>query len=460
MKNRVTKRFLIFSIFSTFLVIFFSSIIIVVIYSGRGADLSSPRSMTLLFDQHIVDNNGNFGLDNFGKEYLIKSSAWLQILDENGKEVYSYNRPNNVLTKYSPFEIIDSYLYTRLGFSNFVSSYGKYTIYTGFPASDYTKIVIDTTDNKGEILISLSVIILIVGLLIYIVMGRLFSKKITGPVDKLINSIDNLDRLNKKELEIKNTGMFDNVFTNLRALQNRLEIAKIKELEFEKQRKEWIANISHDLKTPLSSIAGYSELMSDDKYKLSTVEMIKYSNIIMKQTKNIENLINDLSLEIKIKSMEEVLKKDHVKLNIFLKDLVISILNNYQYSHRDISFEEDGDVFFDIDKELFGRAVTNLVTNALKHSGKEAKVRVVMTKISSEHCRISIIDNGKGISKRMIDKLFVRYYRGESTDEVEGTGLGMSIAKNIVEAHGGIIKVESEIGRGTKITIELWIWVN
>lgn len=170
---------------------------------------------------------------------------------------------------------------------------------------------------------------------------------------------------------------------------------------------------------------------------------------------NIEKLINELSLELKIKSMEDVMKRQSIKLNQFLKELIISILNNYQYTHRYISFEEDGELYFEIDKELFGRAITNLITNALIHSGSKATVKVTLKRTSEGHGEICIIDDGKGISKKILKKLFVRYYRGENTEGVKGTGLGMSIAKNIIEAHGGIINVDSEEGIGTTIIISI-----
>lgn len=455
MKNSVTNRFLTFSIISTIMVIFFSSLIIYLILSGKDGDLTTPKKLTIEFGYYIQkDEDGNLFINQAGKEILLRSNGWIQLLDVDGHEVYSFNKPSNILSKYTPYELLDSYLYNKKGFTNFVYKFDKYTIYTGFPANDNTKIMIDISDDKEEIFLSFLIIIFAVGFIIYLIMGRIFSKKITGPIDLLVYSIDNLDRISDKDADRRKFGMFENVFDNLKALQSRLQIARMQERDFEKQRNEWIANISHDLKTPLSSISGYSELMADEKYQLSRAEYIKYSEIIRKQTRNIEHLINDLSLEIKIKSMEDLLNKQVVKLNNFLKELVISTLNNYQYSDRDISFEEKGEVYLEIDKELFGRAITNLITNALKHSGEKAEVKVVLEKSEEGRGIIKIVDNGKGISRKILDKLFVRYYRGESTEEVEGTGLGMSIAKNVIEAHGGKIKVDSEIDKGTTITIE------
>lgn len=454
MKNRITNRFLLFSMMATMIVLFFSAVIILFMISGKDADIDNPKTITLVFSNYISKNTeGDFKISEEGKTILNKKSGWVQLLDDNGKEVYSYNKPSEIRDKYKPYELIDAFLYSRMGYVNYVSNFEDYTIFTGFPDSDLSKLVLDNSDNKVDTLLIFGLVFFFVGILTYIIMGRIFSKKITGPIDLIIQSIDNLDRLNKKDLDVKNHGMFDNVFVNLRALQSRLQLAKTKEREFEKQRDEWIANISHDIKTPLSSISGYSEIMADEKYDLSPAEIIKYSEIIQKQTKNIENLICDLSLELKIKSMEDVLKKQTIKLNSFIKDLIIYILNNYQYAHRDISFEEKGELFFDIDGELFGRAITNLITNALKHSGEKAKVKVILEKTSAGHGKIKIIDNGKGISNCMLEKLFVRYFRGENIEEIDGTGLGMSIAKNVIEAHGGRIFVDSEEGKGTIITI-------
>lgn len=456
MKNKITNRFLLFSMLATTIVIFFSTVIIYILIAGKDADIENPKAITLLFSSYITKNSDDeFDISEAGKSILDRQSAWIQLLDVNGKEVYSYNKPLNIKEKYKPYELIDVFLYSRMGYVNYVSNFGDYTIFTGFSDKNLSKIVIDNSDNLNNTIFIYGLMITIVGLLTYIIMGRIFSKKITGPIDIIIQSIDNLDRLDKNDLVVNNQGMFEKVFDNLRALQSRLQLAKIRENEFENQRNEWIANISHDLKTPLSSIAGYSEIMADQRYNLSSAETIKYSEIIKKQTKYIENLISDLSLEQKIKSMEDVLKKQKTNLNIFLKNQIILILNNCQYANRDISFEEAGELFFDIDRELFARALTNLITNALKHSGDKAKVKVTLERISEGHGKICIVDEGKGISRKILEKIFIRYYRGEDAVEFEGTGLGMSIAKNIIEAHGGEITVDSIVGKGTNVTIDL-----
>lgn len=283
MKNKITRRFLLYSILATIIVILCSISIIILMISGKDADVENPRTLTLVFSNYILKNSdGSLKLSDEGMTILKKKSAWVQLLDANGQEVFSYNKPINIKDKYKPYELIDDFLYSRLGYINYVSNYEDYTVFTGFPDKDFTKFVIDTSDNKEEIILTFCLIIFLVGLLTYTIMGRIFSEKITGPIDIIIQSIDNLDRLNKKDLEVNNHGMFDNVFDNLRALQSRLQLAKIREEEFEKQRYEWIANISHDLKTPLSSISGYSEIMADEKYNISKAEIIKYSEIIKK----------------------------------------------------------------------------------------------------------------------------------------------------------------------------------
>lgn len=456
MKNKITNRFLLFSMLATIMVIFFSTVMIYLLVSGKDADIENPKAITLVFSNYITRNSsGDFDISKEGKAVLDKKSGWLQLLDVNGKEVYSYNKPIYIKEKYKPYELIDDFLYSRMGYVNYVSNYQDYTIFTGFSNKNLSKLVIDNSDNIGNTLLIGGLMILLVGFLTYIIMGRIFSKKITGPIDIIIQSIDNLDRFEKNDQEVKNQGMFEKVFENLRALQSRLQQAKTREKEFENQRNEWIANISHDLKTPLSSISGYSEIMADQRYNLSSAEIIKYSEIIRKQTKYIENLISDLSLELKIKSMEEVLKLEKINMNIFIKEQIILILNNCQYANRDISYEEKDELFYYLDKELFARALTNLITNALKHSGDKAKVKVTLEKISEGNGKISITDEGKGISSEILDRIFVRYYRGEDAVRYEGTGLGMSIAKSIIEAHGGNIRVESIEGKGTTVTIYL-----
>ena len=136
-----------------------------------------------------------------------------------------------------------------------------------------------------------------------------------------------------------------------------------------------------------------------------------------------------------------------------MKESIIDILNNPDYSDRNISFMgEDRKISYSFDERLLKRAINNLVMNALIHNPEGTEIRIRIQ--AADKIRITIEDNGRGMNAEEVSRLFQRYYRGTNTDEkAEGTGLGMAIAKQIIEIHGGSIFVESAPDAGTNITI-------
>ena len=144
-------------------------------------------------------------------------------------------------------------------------------------------------------------------------------------------------------------------------------------------------------------------------------------------------------------------EKDIVR---FLKELVIDILNMPEYEERKINFESKKDIIlFEFDENLLKRAFDNLLLNSFVHGNETTEIAM---QVSQEDGRIEIIvsDNGQGMSQEEMDNLFERYYRGIDTGKrTEGTGLGMAIAKSIIELHNGTIQVTSVAGRGTEFYI-------
>ena len=170
-----------------------------------------------------------------------------------------------------------------------------------------------------------------------------------------------------------------------------------------------------------------------------------------------EKLIEDLSLIYKYEN--KVLKLDLKEENLveLCRDLVIDILNTPKYENRDLELNyEDEAIMVKVDKKQLTRAINNLVYNALVHNPEDTKLWMNLNKDSKGRAVIEIQDNGQGMSKIDVDRLFERYYRGTNTGEShKGSGLGMAISKEIMKAHGGSIEVESIEDKGTKFTIIL-----
>lgn len=225
--------------------------------------------------------------------------------------------------------------------------------------------------------------------------------------------------------------------------------------ETDRTRKEWIANITHDLKTPLSPVKGYAELLSDgSSLDLQTVQ--DYGKIILKNVNHMEKLMNDLKLTYQLEANAIPYTPQEIKIVRFLKELVIDIANDPAFSKRAIEFESTmPEQMIAVDPDLLRRAVGNIIINALVHNSVDTKVKITIGNAASK-ILIAISDNGNGMDETELSDLWNRYYRGTNTKErPEGSGLGLAIAKQIITLHGGDISVESNPGLGTEFTILL-----
>lgn len=412
------------------------------------------------FEKYIdIDNNNNLYINDTGKKLLNEKMSWIQILNEDNKEVYNYNKPKVVKEKHTPIEIINGYKYGGgLGDYSQILAGSKtvdditYTYFIGFPIPNIQKIIFIADTNMMIKVIKYSVILIIaIDLIIAIVFGFIFSKGLTKPVKTIIGAVDDLYE-GDYETYYKEKGLYNSVFAKLNTLSKKLKENEIERKKIENMRNEWIANISHDIKTPLTSIKGYAEVLEED-YEFSREEIKGYAVIINKKADYIKELVDDLNLNMKLKNDAYIINKEAINIVKMVKDSVIEIFNDSRYSNVEIEFECDEEqIIIDLDRILIKRVLNNLIYNALVHN--EDNISIVVGIYKNDKTHITISDNGKGISKEDLERIFDRYYRGTNTGEFhKGSGLGMAIAKEVINAHNGEIIIESKLGKGTYIEI-------
>ncbi|MCR8747105.1 HAMP domain-containing sensor histidine kinase [Romboutsia lituseburensis] len=414
------------------------------------------------FQNYIqIDENDKLIINEEGKKSLDKNNLWVQILDKDSKEVYSYKKPSDVNEKHTPIELINGYKYSHGfgGHSDILAGQKKlknesYTYLIGFPMRYITKYTfIMENDTLIRYIRKAIYVIIIIDFLIAAVFGYIFSKGLTRPVKKIITGVDDLADGNY-DVYYKEKGVYSKVFGKLNSLSDTLKSNEIERVKIEKMREDWIANISHDIKTPLSSIKGYAEVLSED-YDFTSEEISEFANIINSKADYIKELVDDLNLTMKLKNSNSIINKEEVNLNSLVKNSVIDIFNDHRYSDRDIEFIDSEKVIKkNLDKTLIKRVINNLIYNALVHNNEDISISVKV--FEDEKAHIIIKDNGKGINEDELKYIFERYYRGTNTGEAhKGSGLGMAIAKEIIVAHGGDIQIRSELSKGTEIEITL-----
>jgi signal transduction histidine kinase len=386
---------------------------------------------------------------------LQENSLWIQIIDTNGDEVQSFDKPQNVPAHFSPVELLDVYKNGTGEYSvffNIVHSDGKEWMYLiGFPVK-ISKITTYVNKDRFATVKPIALVMICVMLFILIISGFVYSFVITKQITRMRKSIREIAA--RTYLPVVNNGSFGDVYEEFNILNSEIKSNDEARAKNEKLREEWIANITHDLKTPLSPIRGYAELISDMSLETKADEIKKYGDIILKNTTYAEELINDLKLTYQLKNDMLPINKSRHNIVRFTKELVIDLLNNPEYEARKISFFSTSEnVELSFDAMLLKRALNNLLTNALVHNSKGTLISVSIK--VEDKIQISLQDNGRGMTKEELDNLFVRYYRGKNMEaKPEGSGLGMAIAQQIIELQGGNIFAESKLGSGTCITIE------
>ncbi|MDQ0271917.1 sensor histidine kinase [Cytobacillus purgationiresistens] len=457
MKWKITARYLISVLSIVFIVIFVNTFILIgmLFYQQtRGIDevsSDSGETFTREFNKYFSLENGQPVVSDEGLEALHAFGGWLQILDKNGQVLSSALAPNNVPTHYSPIELVHKYKYMDDEFNTyFIGEFESYSYLIAVPNSKEERAVfmVDAESILSYATKSL-IAIIIVDLLIAMLVGLLFSTVLTKPVSYLIDRISQLKTRNFSVQETKRPGIYKPVFANLNDVSKTLQTHEEERLKLENMRDEWISNVSHDLKTPLASIQGYAELLRD--LDVSQIERLEYAEVIERQSIYMKDLLDDFNLTMRLRNQDMPLTLQETRLESFVREIVIDLLNDPQFGKYEISFTSASpDLKWNIDRHLMKRAILNFVYNALIHNDETVAVTIRVTADS-----ISIEDNGKGIAERDLEQIFERYYRGTNTENIRGTGLGMAISRDIVEAHDGSVSLSSKVGIGTAVEIRL-----
>lgn len=226
------------------------------------------------------------------------------------------------------------------------------------------------------------------------------------------------------------------------------------EHNLEKMRKEFVANVSHELKTPITTIKSYTEtLMIDDvdeEYKK------KFLTVIDEECDRMSRLVSDLLQLSNIDYKKTKWNKEKLSVNEIIEDIISKLNIMAKEKNISLTFNSDKNYYTYADKDGLIQVFQNIITNSIKYTENNGYVKVNMTK-EDPYVVVEIIDNGIGIPKEDIDRVFDRFYRVEKgrSRDLGGTGLGLSIAKEIIEAFDGKIQIESEYLTGTSVKIKL-----
>lgn len=452
------KRAIILEYLRTIVFAVFTSVAISIIicffffFHNHTVDSNMPQILIRSIEKYITIHENEIILDKEGINRLNNYQLWLQIVDKDGTVVYEAEVPDEIPQYYSNFELIDYVLNSnKLGkytiFACPLSKYENYGVLIGCDSKLVTKYTYRFKGNGKDLILKCILVFLLTTTIVILATSFYFSKKVTTPISKALENIEDIQAGRKINiLPYSNGKLFSNVFDSIKKLEFALK-------KNEKLRAEWITNISHDIKTPLSTIKGYAELLASNEYDFDKEEIILYADQIRKSEEIIQDLVDELKISQMLIEGKFMLQLEKVKLIDVIKD---SIEQTKIYLKREplINFVYEKDFELLADKKNLERCFVNIICNAYMHNEKDTYVEIILSD-EPNFIKIVIQDNGKGMNEEDRKHIFERYYRGTDSGKIRGTGLGLAIAKEVITAHGGEIEVYSVLGKGTKFIILL-----
>ncbi len=228
------------------------------------------------------------------------------------------------------------------------------------------------------------------------------------------------------------------------------------ELELARMKSDFVSTVSHEFKSPLTSIRQLAEMLQSGRVS-SEERRQTYYDVLLEQSERLSLLTDNILSLAKIEEGRAEFTFEATDISDLLTGIVASFRERVRHEGFDIGLEVEGALpLLAVDRTALSQAVTNLIDNAVKYSGDSRKIFVMAT-VEEQSLSIAVRDFGIGIKREDIDRVFERFYRGgdELTRTVKGSGLGLTLVREIVETHGGKINVESEPGKGSVFSIQL-----
>ena len=266
-----------------------------------------------------------------------------------------------------------------------------------------------------------------------------------------------LDGDHNARIECDEEGELYRLFHTVNSMAAVLNAHADNELREKEFLKNTISDISHQLKTPLAALNIYNGLLQDGDMELSAVK--EFTDLSEQELDRIEILVQNLLKITKLDAGAIVLEKTTENVADMLRDVELHFAYRAKQEHKELVLSGPEEVLLFCDRDWLTEAIDNIVKNALDHTESGDAVHITWKALPNA-VQIAVKDNGCGIHPEDLHHIFKRFYRSRFSQDKQGIGLGLPLAKTIVEAHSGTIEVDSELGKGTTFTMNFLITTN
>ena len=459
MKNilKLIRRFVITIILSIFLLLFLNIFLFEFIFFKYSTD-DSPSDKTFEIAKMIKFKDRKYFLPDKEISNLKKQNIWAIVIDNDSKKVIwqTENLPGEIPKEYSVFDIaLFSHAYIK-GYPVFTAKIRNDLLVLGYPKDSYWKYSTATWNYRLIQNVPNFFLTFLISNIFFVFLIYIFSNsKLLKSVNPIIKGIQDLPK--DKPVNIDEKGVLSELAKSINKtseiLQNQREQLRNKDTA----RANWIAGVSHDIRTPLSMIMGYASQLKTSS-DLSE-EMAKKLSVILKQSERIKNLINDLNLASKLEYNMQPFEKKKENAVAVVRQVIVDFLNMDIDEKFPIEWKTKSEFvscFVNVDKNLIKRALANLIQNSINHNENGCTI-YVSVKEDEKNCIICVEDNGIGVSDEELEKLnnTPHYMVCDKNTTEQQHGLGLLIVKQIMDVHNGQVEMKHSEYGGFKVVLQI-----
>ena len=459
MKNilKLIRRFVITIILSIFLLLFLNIFLFEFIFFKYSTD-DSPSDKTFEIAKIIKFKDRKYFLPDKEISNLKKQNIWAIVIGNDSKKVIwqTENLPGEIPKEYSVFDIaLFSHAYIK-GYPVFTTKIRNDLLVLGYPKDSYWKYSTATWNYRLIQNVPNFFLTFLISNIFFVFLIYIFSNsKLLKSVNPIIKGIQDLPKDNPVNIDEKGvlSELAKSINKTSEILQNQREQLRNKDTA----RANWIAGVSHDIRTPLSMIMGYASQLKTSS-NLSE-EMAKKLSVILKQSERIKNLINDLNLASKLEYNMQPFEKKKENAVAVVRQVIVDFLNMDIDEKFPIEWKTKSEFvscFVNVDKNLIKRALANLIQNSINHNENGCTI-YVSVKEDEKNCIICVEDNGIGVSDEELEKLnnTPHYMVCDKNTTEQQHGLGLLIVKQIMDVHNGQVEMKHSEYGGFKVVLQI-----
>ena len=420
-------------------------IALTVISGSQGSH--SPTQLLEAITEDLQQSASSYVLSDNTIAKMEQENVWcMMISNESGNVLWNYKLPSELPQHYTLGDVAEMTRWYLQEYPVFVSNQSDELLVIGYPKDSFWKISAYKTFASIKIDILGLVSLFLLNIVIVLILFVHNSRKVEKSIKPILTGIEEISA--GKNTQLVEHGELAEINTKLNKVAITLQ-------QRDMARANWISGISHDIRTPLSMVLGYSSSLETNN-TLNAEQQEKVAAIRQQATK-IKYLIEDLNLTAKLEYDMQPLRVEKIHLVELARQVVCEFLDSNLDNSFSIDFITDSDselLYINGDETLLKRAITNLIQNSIGHNPSGCEITVSVS-CNNQNATVIIADNGIGIPAQKLKELNTKTHYMESTDEKLNLrhGLGMLLVRQIVDAHHGVIKIESKPQEGFKTTL-------